>query len=491
MWRVPVVALASLLAAAGCTTEGARYSALAFTPCTLIGYPSLAQCAEVNVPERWDTPGGPQVTLRVAKVAASEASEGSVFMLAGGPGQAATEAYPATLPAFRAMLVRNDVFLIDQRGTRGPSALHCDEPRNLNDALTDELAPVAAACLKTLSGRDFGAYGSEAAARDLEHVRSLIGVAQINLIGASYGTRLAMVYASLFPERVRSLVLDGVTPPGMSIPLAAARDAQASLDLLFRDCAADPTCHARFPDLRNNLAALLHSLREAPRPIELTHPRTGKKETVILTERLMGAGLRAMLYVPELSSLIPLFLDQASAGDATGFLGTLIWFGEQMSHQLAQGLLLTILCSEDAQALSAESIASETKDTFLGDAVAKDFLSGCDSWPKSPRLPEAALQGTILAPALLLSGELDPATPPRWAEVAKARVPNARHVLVPGRSHGTLLHGCLPDRVSEFIHDPTTMPDFACVPSASRPAFFSTATGPGAPSPAPSPQSAR
>ena len=74
---------------------------------------------------------------------------------------------------------------------------------------------------------------------DIDDVRAFLGYGQINLWGGSYGTRAALVYLKQHEAAVRSVVLDGVAPPDMRLPLFMARDGQRALDRLLDDCEHD------------------------------------------------------------------------------------------------------------------------------------------------------------------------------------------------------------------------------------------------------------
>jgi pimeloyl-ACP methyl ester carboxylesterase len=90
-------------------------------------------------------------------------------------------------------------------------------------------------------------YITSIAVKDLEAVRRQQGYAQINLVGASYGTRVGLEYLRQFPAQVRRLVLDGVVPPDMCLP---AEDNAAAVDGIFRFCEQDKACNQAYPDLK-------------------------------------------------------------------------------------------------------------------------------------------------------------------------------------------------------------------------------------------------
>ncbi len=99
---------------------------------------------------------------------------------------------------------------------------------------------------------------------DIDDVRQFLGYGSINLWGGSYGTRAALVYLKQHEASVRSVVLDGVAPTDMRLPLYMARDSQRALDRLLADCARDAACAAQFPELGQTVQALWAHLRNPP-----------------------------------------------------------------------------------------------------------------------------------------------------------------------------------------------------------------------------------
>ncbi|HEU0015494.1 MAG TPA: alpha/beta hydrolase, partial [Longimicrobium sp.] len=68
--------------------------------------------------------------------------------------------------------------------------------------------------------------------------------------------------------------------------------------------------------------------------------------------------------------------------------------------------------------------------------VAQQAEACATGWPTYP-VPASFHQPFHSdVPTLLISGELDPVTPPRWGEAAAAMLPNHLHVVVPHAGHG-------------------------------------------------------
>src|SRR5690606_28697928 len=193
-----------------------------FEPCTLAtaGSPTTvaAQCATISVPEDHSNPDGRHIDLALAWVPADADGEPDpVFMLAGGPGQSARDSYPGIAPAFRDVRRKRHVLLLDQRGTGASKPLICrDSEGNANFSEPDVEDGIDVArgfaerCRDALSkDTDLRHYGTLDAIDDLDFVRRAIGAEQVNLLGISYGTRVAQHYAKRYPQQTRSIVLDG------------------------------------------------------------------------------------------------------------------------------------------------------------------------------------------------------------------------------------------------------------------------------------------
>jgi pimeloyl-ACP methyl ester carboxylesterase len=119
-----------------------------------------------------------------------------------------------------------------------------------------------------------------------------------------------------------------------------------------------------------------------------------------------------------------------------------------------------------------------TRDTFLGGAWLADMRAECNEWPAA-QLPESYFEPvTSDVPSLLLSGNLDPVTPPIWGELVASQLTRSRHVVVPGAGHGTTSLGCIPELLAEFLEsrDASAL-DTTCVQRLTRPAFFTSLQG--------------
>lgn len=211
-------------------------------------------------------PYRPTLRLPVAVLRPRAGAEGasSVLYLSGGPGTSAlgAAAYPGAYPwtADRPFVV------FGQRGTRyAEPALDCPEvaearARSARDREggVDRQVVATAACRARLEagGVDLAAYSTAASAADVEDLRRVLGVERRTLYGVSYGTRLALAVLRDAPGTVRAAVLDSVLPPQVRYDDENARNLDASIGLVLRDCAASRRARA-YPDLAHRFRAAL------------------------------------------------------------------------------------------------------------------------------------------------------------------------------------------------------------------------------------------
>jgi len=234
-------------------------AAIRFTPCVLT-HPSRltslkAECAMLEVPEA-PSGDGRRITLSIVRDPAVSGRKAAdpLFVLAGGPGMGAQEMYAATSTAFARINRDRDIILLDQRGTGRSTPLACElDPEGEllagKEARPEDIDAAVRACLDGLGAKyDVRQYTTSVAVRDLEAVRQTLGYERVNLYGISYGTRVAQHYLRRHPERVRSIILDGVVPPGLALGPAIATDAEAALQRIFRRCARQPACRDAFGD---------------------------------------------------------------------------------------------------------------------------------------------------------------------------------------------------------------------------------------------------
>ena len=436
----------------GLLTLGAHGAAP--SPCRIDGVPHEALCGTLTRPLDAAREGGTQIELHYAVLPALARNKkpDPVFFLAGGPGQSAIDLAGTVSRLLSRFGQRRDIVLVDQRGTGRSAPLDCgDEPpaRPLSEQLDPQRQLQRARdCLRKLQALPHGDlrhYGTTAAMADLDAVRQALGAERINLVGVSYGTRAALEYLRLYPQHVRRVVLDGVAPPDMALPEASAPDAQAAFDALLQSCAQDAACRSQHPRLQQAWQTLLASL---PHTVTVAHPLTGRDETLRLTRDMVLGMVRAALYAPTTASALPAALDAAAQGRFAPLLGLASALAPaRRQAALAQGMHFSVVCTEDLPGTAVQEPAAD-----FGEGLAPLYREVCAFWPRG----ELAAGFRQIPPApvatLLLSGGIDPATPPRHGErVAQALGAKARHAVVPNAGHGLLTLPCVRDAVFRFV----------------------------------------
>ena len=479
-----ILTLSAVLLGAQLALASAR-ELLALEPCR-IRNPSgsrseAASCGRFVVPEHPDDPNGRAIELFVAVVPAfaPEPEPDALTLLAGGPGAAATEFYVDYAAAFERVRRRHDILLVDQRGTGGSQRLDCPDTAAVLDAGPEAVRAAAQSCLAAL-GADPRYYTTSIAVRDLEAVRAALGYPQLDLYGASYGTRVALHYLRRYPQRTRAVILDGVAPADVVLGPQIALDAQAELDRIFARCAAETECHERFPDLALRFKALRVRLEASPLALTLPDPRIAEPVETIFGEAELDAAVRLLSYTTHTASLLPLLLDRAAAGDVAPLAAQSLMVARELGDTVSEGMHNAVVCTEDVPWFELDDADRAALDaTYLGTSQVDGLVAICDVWPRGVLDENFKTPVSSDRPVLLLSGENDPVTPARNGEHALATLPQGRHLVAPGQGHGIAPLGCVPTLLAQFIEAASAETlDAACIDRLRAAPFFTSFNGP-------------
>jgi pimeloyl-ACP methyl ester carboxylesterase len=466
---------------------------LKFEPCRLehpLGLTAVpAECATLEVPENRAAGGGRHIGLFIARIPALSRNHAGdpLFVLAGGPGLAATTFYASVAPVFERARRDRDIVLVDQRGTGRSAPLNCafddDQMWDVDEA---ETARLMRECrLQLEADHDLAQYTTSVAVTDLDAVRAAMGYARLNLYGSSYGTRVAQHYARRFPQRTRALILDGIVPPTRVLGPTTPLDAERTLQRILARCREDVLCAQRFGNPSEDYEALRARLDTAPVPIEIADPRTGKPMTLDFSAQVLAGALRLSGYSAEQAALLPLALEMANRENQyTPLAAQFLITASSYDAVLSYGMHNSVVCAEDVPLFDREPIdRDKLAATFLGTAQIDSLRAMCEEWPRGP--VDADLHSPLRskAPALLMSGTADPVTPVTFGEEAAAGFLDVLHLKVRDQGHGQLVQPCVDRLMAQFLEragrEPAATLDVGCALALQPPPFFLTLGGPG------------
>lgn len=444
-----------------------------------------AKCALVEVPESWGTPTSRKISLHVAVVPAegSNSNKEPLFFFAGGPGQAATESYVALVSGFDKINRNRNVVLIDQRGTGKSNPLQCLPPQDTNpydDLPESDEEQWIHSCAASLKA-NLAEYTTTASLKDFDYIRSLLGYDKINLYGVSYGSRVALSYMRQYPNNVRSVILDGVVPPTSILgPEILSEGPKRTKENVIRKCQADANCLKHFPKLSAEFQSLEEAILTNPPKVSMLHPRTGKKITAKLSWQNWALTLRIMGYANKTEALLPLLIHYAHQNkDFSPLLAQSINVIDTLRDAINNGLQNSVLCSEDWPFFTNSAENFETDKYNYGAREIASLAKLCKIWPHQvvPASFKAPVRSPI--PTLILSGEIDPVTPPANGKLVAKYLSQSRHLIVPGQGHGVITQGCIPKLVAEFVATANVSGiDISCVSDIKPWGFFVDFAGP-------------
>jgi pimeloyl-ACP methyl ester carboxylesterase len=425
------------------------------------GATTAAWCTDFDVAENPAQPGGRHIGLHLAVIRSDAAKPDAdvVLMLAGGPGEAATETFADTA-LYAGMLKHHHVLLLDQRGTGGSNPLSCKKTAEASRAQavesdiagSDEIHKRVASCLAEVQIKaDPRYYTTTIAVEDLEKVRRALGAPRFDLIGDSYGTRVAQQYLVRHPDGVREVVLDSPVPNQLILGEGFAASLESALKRDFADCVEAPACKQAFGDPMSTLYRLRDALRANPHQVSFRDPRTFQPVSRMLTPDSLVAVVRLFAYEPETAALLPLSIDAAAHGDVAPLLGQERLLDADLAGDINRGMGMSVICSEDADALRQQP---QDADTVLGNLLVEQIKAECDVWPHGAMPEDFHAQLRSDKPVLILSGSRDPVTPPKYGEEIMQGLSNARHLVLKGQGHAVFIRGCMPRLIEEFVDDP-------------------------------------
>ena len=450
-------------------------------------------CGYLTVPQvRGDADAGTiRVYVTIFRSPSPQHDPDPLVVLSAGPGvNAVALLTPVTEQMFGPFLASRDVIVFDQRGAGfSEPSLDCAEAETFVmetqdfDGPGEELLVGFQTVLQTChdqyvaDGAIFEGYNSRENAADVNDLATALGYEQINLLGISYGTRVALTVMRDYPDIVRSAVLDSVIPVEVDFFANYAINFQAGLDMLFAECAAQPGCVASFPDLEARFYALLEQLNAEPVLVPVQHPWTRQNYTLRVDGArfvdFMQSNLQKMNIVP----VLPYLIYAAEAGEFELF-AELYKVTMTVPAVVAEGANSIMWCADEFAHTTPATIEATLDEIHPalspGHQVALNAAVECSVWELSGEVDPVENQPVVSdIPALLLAGQYDVFAPPHWARQAARNLSNSQVFVVPGGGNnliGTVT--CVDFLAFQFLRDPAEPLDTACMDTLPPVLFF-------------------
>ena len=454
-------------------------------------------CGVLTVLESRSRPNGSTVRLAVAVLAARGGAKepDPVVFLNGGPGASTTALLiQAFVPWFAAPVQgKRDIVLLDLRGTGlSQPSLACPEVDEASSAglPRDQISAAIEACADRLTreGVDLSAYTSAASAADVRDLMAALGYSEWNLLGLSYGTRVALTAMRDDPDGIRSAALDSPVPLQAELALDAPRGLfEHGLGAVFSACRADPACDAAFPDVEEKFYRLVAGLDAAPLTVALPdHPQD--PESPVRTRVIDGGGfldlVQSAVFDFDRLRALPSVFARLSAGDPAALTEIV---GEPFAPEtMQQGAFFAVWCSEEAPFYQPElvdaavaglrpEVRSHARQSIeLNLESCRRFGLG-----RPPAAEDRAVESAI--PTLLMEGEFDARSSPSYSERTAATLATSYSFVFRGLGHAVLFAPaseiaalrttCAMKLAGEFLEDPGQRPTGECV-SELPPAAF-------------------
>lgn len=430
------------------------------------------ECGYLTVPENRAIADSPAIQLAVAILFAPEGGvEAPIVYLEGGPGGSPLATFdPAE---WDYPFTRNrDLIFIDQRGTgfSFPS-LDCPEMSAEDVDLSQENPERDCRDRLAAEGIDLTAYHTAENAADIAALRAALGIEEWNLLGISYGTRLALEVMRAYPDGIRSVILDSPFPPNADTPVDEVLLTYERMAALFAACAEDPYCAEQYPDLEAVFLETVAALNAEP-----AGDMTGDVLVTTVSSAMQDTGLIPLIpyaiyeaYYGNLDALDEISVDSYSRRPG---------FQEEEALADSEGMYNSVMCHdeyifgdyESVEAAVVGQVPEEVEGGLLQSSF--EFYQMCDFWDAGGAGNEQNAAVSSAIPTLILAGEFDTATPPYWAYLAAETLSNNYLFIFPGAGHSLLTTtDCSVDIYTEFLDDPGVEPDRGCIDGIEWPYF--------------------
>ena len=449
-------------------------------------------CGEYQVPENRNNPNGRMIRMPFAILKSQNPNpqpDPVVFVSSGGPGGSSLDALKSYIDS--ALLQERDFIFVEQRGNKyAEPALECPEVQmamfanfstlESRDVEIAREVDAARVCRDRFfaQGVDLTAYNSVESAADLEDLRQLLGYKKWNLTGASYSARLVLTTMHLYPDGIRSVILDSVYNPAVNAYEQRVPTLARALETLFANCAADTECGSTYPELKDQFYEVAKQMNAEPVRVEVAHPLTDEPVMLQLTGDDLILGIFNALYQRNNIRFLPFIIEEVYRGNVD-VLKPVAQEGFKNIFSRAQGMYYSAECREEfpfnnpikqAEIASQYPLLANFMPSISEPAICELWGAGfADSVESQPVVSNT--------PALVLAGEYDPVTSPVFTQAAAENLPNSHFYLLPHFGHAVQdQSNCANQLAVDFIRNPSHEPNTTCMQNLSRLNFITVDT---------------
>lgn len=420
----------------------------------------------LEVPENRGNPNSRTLKLvyKVLKAKDTTSGKAPIIYLQGGPGAPTLimEEFWKNHP------LRNerDIVLMDQRGT-GDSEANCTEfgkamfsimRQDLDQEVeTKALDSLMSNCKKIMeqNGVDLAGYNSRENAADFEDLRNAMGYKKWNLFGGSYGTRLGLTIMRDFPNSVRSAILVGVFPPESQLFGELIGNFENSLFEVLLRCEQNENCNSNYPNLKERLLSTLKKLQL--KPLHFEHNSKpfvlNRRDALLLLHQSLYSRY-SIAYIPK----IIVALENGKSEPISNALQRVEFIYDLVNWPMNNSVMayeeLPFIDSLGVNKFLEKSVLGFDITTFEGFSSLSDLHSyRATSIENRPVISEI--------PTLMVSGSLDPVTPPSNAKGALKHLKNGYEIIFTDESH-EMINPCFFKIAEDFLNDPSQKPNIDC-----------------------------
>lgn len=431
-----------------------------------IGEGVIAQCGYLVVPENRQKPKGRKIKVPFvfARKADADSTQNVSLYTTGGPGYS-TISYISEINANSGFLKYGGFIAFDQRGTqKSIPALESPEieealKRSYRENLSkDSLMLIATQQMRqrlTGQGIDLSAYNTVESAADINDLRVALHLKQLNLVGISYSGGLMLTVARLYPEMVRTLILNSPLPSYVNYEEHALFNMNEALDQVFANCEADSTNKALYGNLKKRFQDYFTEITN--KRFTISYQEKGSNERLTITygkAELLDAIFTRMN--PSQLKGVPFAIYEITSGKHDSYVKAVLdgVFAGNPGYTL--GMRYSVYCSEQIAYANPKLIKQQEKDLpwFAGYPFNNVNQALCNCWKVKPA--PSYMKETLYSkiPVLASAGDADPFCRPFYNRLIKKTMPNAQLLIVHNRGHGAGFGNANSDFLDQFLKNP-------------------------------------